>query len=451
MGTAVTNAEGIRTSRRSRTRPDKPLPAPPTAPKLAWRRILAEIDAQNLRWAVTVNRIMTTLVVASGVLVLALWPAIGSQLALPLLALCVILTCYYGLCGFYLTRRGAALPFWTQWVNTALEATVPTIIVAVVAHTKGGEWATTSPTILVYAALIVVSAARMHPELVLFGTGLAILEYLGLYYLVLRPDFGATVLATAEPWAAWERVFWLGCCGIVSAFVTYKGRDLALFGGTQALEKSRLEREFGKYVSRDVADAILRGDTGFGKAERREVSVLFCDLRHFTGICERQPAESVVELLNTYFAQACAIIEAHGGTVNKFLGDGILALFNAPDEHPNHTRAAAEAAHDLLAVADELRRRRGIWEGFDVGIGLDTGSVVVGPIGAPHRLEYTAIGSTVNRAARLQGLSRTGGHRIVLSSAFVERLGPNANVLSLGAVSLKGFSLPEPVFVFRHS
>ena len=112
---------------------------------------------------------------------------------------------------------------------------------------------------------------------------------------------------------------------------------------------------------------------------------------------------------------------------------------------------SAQSAHEIMYAADELRARGGIWRKLDIGIGLDCGDVVVGEVGASSRAEYTAIGTPVNRAARLQGLSREADRRIVLSEECARRLGPRANVVGMGSVKLKGLHAPVKVYAFRHS
>ncbi len=218
-----------------------------------------------------------------------------------------------------------------------------------------------------------------------------------------------------------------------------------------AWQRQRLERHLGRYVSPTVANVILQGEAQLATAERRDVTVLFCDLRDFTTMCERERPEEVVALLNAFYERACQVVQAHGGTVNKFMGDGLLALFGAPDDHPNPEQAAVGAAHEIMYAADELRSRGGVWSQLDIGISLDAGDVVVGEVGASSRAEYTAIGTTVNRAARLQGVAREAHRRIVLSGALVTRLGPRAAVVSMGSVKLKGLSEPVAVYAFRHS
>ena len=223
----------------------------------------------------------------------------------------------------------------------------------------------------------------------------------------------------------------------------------AAAGGYVALllRESRLARELGRYVSPPVARGILRGQIDLGNPQKRTVTVLFCDLRGFTFLCERERPEDVVEILDTFFEQAFAVIERRGGTVNKLYGDGMLALFNAPDDLPAHATAALDASDDIMQMVHRLRDKGGVWTHLAVGIGLDTGEVVAGPVGSSNRAEYTAIGSPVNRAARLQSLAEREMHRIVLSEATRRALGPRRRQVGLlGEFELKGFAAPERAY-----
>lgn len=218
-----------------------------------------------------------------------------------------------------------------------------------------------------------------------------------------------------------------------------------------SFRRHMLERHLRRYVSPRVAQAIISGERDLDGAELRDVTILFCDLRDFTIMCERERPEEVVRLLNTFYERACEVVQSHGGTVNKFMGDGLLALFGAPDHHPSPVHASVEAAHEIMYAADALRARGGIWAQLDIGISLDCGDVVVGEVGASSRAEYTAIGTPVNRAARLQGVSRAAARRIVLSEDLARRLGPRANLISMGSLELKGLSEPVKAYAFRHS
>jgi len=401
-----------------------------------------------------VAKLMVAIAGTAAVVVMGLWPSIGGRLASRELALCALAMSYFGLVWYALTRGYVGQEPWMRWLNATLEPTFVTVALWLTLETNGPAWAASTPAFLLYAVALAVSVCRLEPVLCLYAAGVGVVQYLLLHYAAIAPEMPAGLvdrLPTLAPWAAWERVAWMAIFASVLAFATYRMRAMAVTIGTERWRRQRLEQEFGRYVSKDVVHAIMRGDAGFDAAERREVTVLFCDLRDFTGLCEKEAPEDVVGLLNMFYEEACKVIHAHGGTVNKFLGDGMLALFGAPDEHPNHAQAAAEAAHEILYAVDRLRGQGGVWRHLDVGIGLDTGFVVCGAVGAQNRLEYTAIGTIVNRAARLQGLTRQARRRIVLSRSCVKSLGPRANVVSFGEVKLKGFEEPVPVYAFRHS
>uniref|UniRef100_A0A7C3V1E1 Adenylate/guanylate cyclase domain-containing protein n=1 Tax=Desulfobacca acetoxidans TaxID=60893 RepID=A0A7C3V1E1_9BACT len=217
-------------------------------------------------------------------------------------------------------------------------------------------------------------------------------------------------------------------------------------------ERARLRQMFGRYVSDEVVDKLLadgaKPDLG-GEAYR--VTVLFSDIRNFTTISESLTPGEVVEMLNRYFTRACEPILAVGGTVDKFVGDAIMAVFGAPATHPDHARRAIAAALDLVAAAREFQG----WLGqrfpglalpqFKIGVGLHTGEAVVGNIGSPKRLEYTAIGDTVNTASRLEGLSKELGWTIVASRATLIAAHPGVVVGDSRTVLVKGRREPVEV------
>jgi adenylate cyclase len=359
--------------------------------------------------------------------------------------------CWYGIALVLLSRARGKQLAWMPWLNTTIEASLGAIVVAVAVRLRGEAWTAGSALPLLWPLTLLLVSARLRPVLCLYATALALVEHALVHQLALGPALSHLPGAPFPTSVLFERSFWLlvggvGAAALAAGLAAELSRQDAAARGRLALE-----RELGRFVSTDVADAILRGEFAPGAAEKREVTVLFCDLRNFTGMCEREAPEAVVELLNEFYARAHAAVAAHGGTINKFLGDGFLALFNAPAEHPNHAYAAASVAHDLVDIAAALRARGGIFSSFDLGVGIDTGEVVVGAVGGPSRAEFTAIGAAVNRAARLQGLAGAGGHRVMLSAETAERLGPRANVVQVGSHQLKGFARPQPVYAFRYA
>ena len=210
--------------------------------------------------------------------------------------------------------------------------------------------------------------------------------------------------------------------GLILSYVGILGIKLT----GEERERARIRKIFSRYVTDEVVEKLLASgrlpDLG-GEAYR--VTVLFSDIRNFTTISEKLAPHQVVEILNTYFSLACEAILAQGGSVDKFIGDAIMAVFGAPVPYPDQARRALRAALDLTQKAQEFRawmaeHFRGLdLPDFAIGVGLHTGEAIVGNIGSPRRLEFTAIGDTVNAASRLESLTKELGWTIVASSSTI--------------------------------
>jgi len=176
-------------------------------------------------------------------------------------------------------------------------------------------------------------------------------------------------------------------------------------------EKDAIKRAFTRYVAREVVTEILKDpDKIVLTGERREVTVLFCDVRGFTSLSERLAPEEVVTLLNAFYTLMIDTTFKHDGTLDKFLGDGVMAIFGAPIFHPDHCLRALRTALAMQAGIRELSARR-VAEGktpLRVGIGVNAGSAVAGSVGTEARMEYTVIGDSVNVAARLESYAKPG-------------------------------------------
>ncbi len=219
-------------------------------------------------------------------------------------------------------------------------------------------------------------------------------------------------------------------------------------------ERTRLRQIFGRYVSDEVVEKLLaEGKQPNLGGEAVTVTVLFSDIRNFTPMSESLAPQEVVELLNSYFSQACEPILEQGGTVDKFIGDGVMAVFGSPAPHPDHARRAitaalamAERASDFQAwIARRFPDRD--WQDFHIGIGLHTGEVVVGNVGSPKRFEFTAIGDTVNTASRLESLTKELGWTIVASAATIKAAG--IGVVTGGTKKVRVKGRQEPVEVLE--
>jgi adenylate cyclase len=213
----------------------------------------------------------------------------------------------------------------------------------------------------------------------------------------------------------------------------------------QALERERLRDMFGRFVPESVVEDLLKSSSGeahLGGVER-ECTVMFCDLRGFTTFSENRPAPEVLEVVNVYLGEMSEAILGAGGTLLAYLGDGILALFGAPlpqDDHADRALAAGrEMMGERLTRFNAWLRDHGHDDGFRLGIGLNTGSVMAGNVGSERRLEYTAIGDTTNTASRLEGLTKGTGHMLLMAeSTRAALVKPPEDLERVGELDVRG-------------
>lgn len=201
-------------------------------------------------------------------------------------------------------------------------------------------------------------------------------------------------------------------------------------------EKEFMRDTFGKIVDPEVRDYLMKekntaGFTELG-GETREVTVLFCDIRSFTAMSEKMEAAEVVSLLNKYFTALGKCITSHHGIINKYIGDAIMAIFGAPVKSENSAKDAYEAALDMRKALVEVNKdfeKEGLPE-LRFGIGIHTGPVFAGTIGAANRMEYTVIGDTVNTASRLESLCKTYKTDLLISEASAGKIQDQADMLT---------------------
>ena len=204
-------------------------------------------------------------------------------------------------------------------------------------------------------------------------------------------------------------------------------------------EKEMIKRAFARYVDREVVDELLKDPEHLVlSGERREVTVLFCDLRSFTALSERLSPEEVVMLLNDFYNFMIEATFQNAGTLDKFLGDAVMSIFGAPIAHPDHAIRAVRTAVAMRDGIEGLSARR-IRDGKDpltVGIGISTGEAVAGTVGTEDRMEYTVIGDSVNLAARLE--SNAKSMQILISGRTYRNVKGHVVTRSLGDVKVKG-------------
>jgi adenylate cyclase len=285
-------------------------------------------------------------------------------------------------------------------------------------------------TLLAAAAALAASAlvVRLHPLRALAAVALlwvvgAVFTYLGFLYADVWLRGVAATLALGLGYAA----------TVVDNFVR------------EQRERRRLSQFFSPEVLREV---VRQRDEASLESSRRLVTVLFADIRGFTSLSEKLEPEEVAEMLREYLTEMTEVIFKHGGTVDKYIGDCVMALFNVPFEDPDHVmnamRTALEMQERTLAVSARWERRLGA--AIRSGIGINTGEAVVGTMGSRQRLEYTAIGDTINLGSRLEALTKEYGVAIIISEFTQRSLPAEFLTRELGEVTVRGRSQPVKVY-----
>ncbi len=296
-------------------------------------------------------------------------------------------------------------------------------------------------------ALIVLFAAAMpllSMRLRLWQTMLVSLTMAALYTLAAQLAFdNGTILAYTYPLLA-------------MVFAIIATLSIVLLG--EAFERQHARDIFARFVPPEVVDEVLaRTDDDFrlGGVER-DCTVLFSDLRGFTSFSESQPAAKVIEVVNFYLNEMTEAILAAGGTLISYMGDGIMAVFGAPIDQPDHADRALVAAREMMGPRlqrfNGWLRDQGYESGFRMGIGLNSGTVMAGNVGAEARVEYTAIGDTTNTASRLEGLTKGTPHMLFISDSTRERLAElPEDLVFVDHFEIRGrvakmavYSLPDP-------
>jgi adenylate cyclase len=211
-----------------------------------------------------------------------------------------------------------------------------------------------------------------------------------------------------------------------------------------ATARDRVTNLFGQHVSPQVVERLM-AEGASTASDIRRVAVMFVDFRSFTAGARSRSPQQVVDRLYGAFAVLVDILDRHGGIVNKFLGDGFLALFGAPLAAPEAAHHAVAAAREMLAAMESVNKASS-WP-LRIGIGIHFGEVVAGNIGSPRRKEYTVIGDTVNFAARLEALNKEFDSQLLVSAAVRDALGDDGrDAVSLGEVAIRGYDRPMMVW-----
>jgi adenylate cyclase len=327
-------------------------------------------------------------------------------------------------------------PRIARFANAFVETSLPSVVILVLAHHMDpvlvfGFW----PPML-YFLFILLSTLRLDFWLSVWTGAVAAVEQIALVVWLLPIDLAGSEPETSLIYHASRSVLLLVAGGVAGIVAGSLRRQFEKSVAATAA-RDRVTNLFGQHVSPAVVDRLLAAQTD-PPSEVREVCVLFLDIRGFTAMTRKRPADQTVALLNDFFAEMIDIVDRHNGIINKFLGDGFLALFGAPLEDPKAATNALAAARAMLDAVDEWNRQRPD-KTLRVGIGIHIGEAVTGTVGSPQRKEYTVIGDTVNLAARLEQLTKETGARLLVSNSVHQATTGADGAADLGRLEVRGY------------
>ncbi len=284
-----------------------------------------------------------------------------------------------------------------------------------------------------------------------FGLGLLlslVLPFSGVLLYVLASAVAAGIAVWVNLWLWIDQAFVTSLIGPLLAVVAVTSFNLVYGFFTETLAKRQLKSMFGQYVPPELVEEMSRNPEGItDDGERRELTVLFCDIRGFTTISEQLTASQLKDLLNRFFTPMTEIIFDHRGTIDKYVGDMIMAFWGAPLADPDHARNAIDTALMMLARTEELKpelARLGYPE-VNIGIGLNTGPMNVGNMGSQFRRSYTVLGDSVNLGSRLEGLTKFYGVQLIVGEQT--HAGQDAFLFrQLDRVQVKGKKEPTRIY-----
>ena len=342
------------------------------------------------------------------------------------------------------TRRRISEP--PQYLSALIETSLPTAGMIVGSVFQGPVYTLFTPAVFVYPIVILLSVLRLNLKLCVFTGAVAGLEYsaLALYSVTHGSNALVEPILSGVP-DHLLKGFLLFATGVVAGLVARQIKRRTLKSFEMIEERNRIRRTFGEYVSPVVMEKLMTLKPDL-RSERRNVCVMFLDIRNFTGFAEKRASEEVVAYLESLFEFMIEIVNRHHGVINKFLGDGFMAVFGAPLSDGADCLNGIGAAQEILSRV-ETEVAKGAVLPTRIGIGLHAGEAVTGSIGSPLRREYTVIGDVVNLASRIEQLNKQFGSQLLISQIVRQALGEQfAGAIPMGDVKVKGREAPIRIY-----
>ena len=332
------------------------------------------------------------------------------------------------------SAKGKDFPRIARFGNALIETSLPASITYVLSGYMQPQLVFAFWPPLLFFVFILLSTLRLDFWLSVWtGTVAAVLQMVLVLELLPKDP---TATADNMPLFYVGRSMVLFGSGVVAGLVAVSLRRQFENSILAGAARDRVTNLFGQHVSPSVVERLLATQTE-PPSELRTICVLFLDIRGFTAMTRQRPAAETVELLNAFFAEMIDVVDRHHGIINKFLGDGFLALFGAPLADPSAAQNALGAARAMIEAVEAWNKERPS-QALRVGIGIHMGEAVTGIVGSPRRKEYTVIGDTVNLAARLEQLTKETGSQVLVSNSVHAAVAADGAV-DLGPLAIRGY------------
>lgn len=344
----------------------------------------------------------------------------------------------YAVAAWYAVNRRGLYARPLKYVSASADAFFLTLVIVLVEGNNG-------PLVPLYYILIVGCALRYSNRAILAAAGFSALGYAAVW----RTSYANPQLTPIPAYAAVIHMLIMAMMGVFAAYAVRKMRGLVLKFAENFLRRQLAEGALSRYVSHQVASKILAspdGGAAMGEGRRTHAAVLISDIRGFTPLSEAMDPGELVKLLNAYFGRMVDVVFRHEGTLDKFVGDALIVVFNDPLEQPDAERRAVACAAEMRQEVEAFNKDQAAAGArtLGVGIGVHCGPVVAGNVGSQSRMDYTVMGDTVNFASRLQGKAPAGA--VYVSAAVKGRTGADYVYASVGKMEFKGYKEPAEVF-----